>query len=94
MQVTANLSKAFHDRFREQIVNEVVGWFNKMDATFRTDVRELNELNYVRFEAKLKQRLAELRAELMTAIAALRTDMEHRVADQSSEAAMQVVVGS
>jgi hypothetical protein len=35
-----------------------------MDATYRSDLRELNELNFARFDAKLEQRLAELRAEL------------------------------
>jgi hypothetical protein len=31
-----------------------------------SDLRELNESNYARFEAKLDQRLAELRSELTT----------------------------
>ena len=35
-----------------------------VDLTYRTDLRELNELNFARFDAKLEQRLAELRAEL------------------------------
>jgi len=33
-------------------------------ATYRSDLREINELNFARFDAKLEQRLAELRAEL------------------------------
>jgi hypothetical protein len=32
-------------------------WFNMVDATYRSDLRELNELNFVRFDAKLEQRL-------------------------------------
>ena len=36
-----------------------------MDATYRADLRELNELNFARFDAKLEQRLAELKAELV-----------------------------
>ena len=39
-------------------------WFNQVDATYRADLRELNELNYQRFEAKLEQRIGELRAEM------------------------------
>ena len=46
-----------------------------MDLTYRTDLRELNELNFARFDAKLEQRLAELRAELREEIAELRTEM-------------------
>ena len=36
-----------------------------MDATSRADLRELNELNFARFEAKLDQRVAELEARLV-----------------------------
>ena len=35
-----------------------------VDATYRSELRELNELNYARFDAKLEQRIAELRAEM------------------------------
>jgi hypothetical protein len=41
-----------------------------VDATYMTDLREMNELNYARFEAKLEQRLAELRAELRAELGA------------------------
>jgi hypothetical protein len=37
-----------------------------VDLTYRTELRELNELNFARFDAKLEQRLAELRAGLRT----------------------------
>ena len=41
----------------------LVDWFNAVDATYRADLRELNELNFARFDAKLEQRLATLDAE-------------------------------
>jgi hypothetical protein len=62
MPVTAKLSKLFYDRLGEQIANELVDWFNQVDATYRAELRELNELNFARFDAKLEQRLAELNA--------------------------------
>jgi hypothetical protein len=37
---------------------------NAVDLTYRTDLRELNDLNFARFDAKVGERLAELRAEL------------------------------
>ena len=46
-----------------------------MDATYRSDLRELNELNFARFDAKLEQRLAELRAELHAGLAELRGEL-------------------
>ena len=39
-------------------------WFNSVDATYRADLHELNELNFARFEAKLGERLAELESRL------------------------------
>ena len=64
MPVTARLSKLFYERLGEQIANELVEWFNQVDATYRSDLRELNELNFARFDAKLEQRLGELHAKL------------------------------
>jgi hypothetical protein len=40
-----------------------------VDATYRADLRELNELNFARFDAKLEQRLAELGAAVRTEFA-------------------------
>jgi len=77
--VTARLSKRFYDVLGEDVANELVDWFNAVDLTYRADLRELNELNFARFDAKLEQRLAELRAELLTelrtAIAGLRAEL-------------------
>ncbi len=39
-------------------------WFNAVDATYRADLRELNELNFQRFDAKVEQRFAEADANL------------------------------
>lgn len=62
MPVTARLSKRFYDVFGEEIANELVNWFNQVDDTYRANLREMNELNFGRFDAKLEQRLAELDA--------------------------------
>jgi len=63
--VTAKLSKRFYDVLGEDVANELVDWFNAVDSTYRADLRELNELNFARFDAKLEQRLAELRIDLV-----------------------------
>ena len=63
--MTAKLSKRFYDVLGEDVANELVDWFNAVDLTYRNDLRELNELNFARFEAKLDQRMAELRTELI-----------------------------
>src|SRR5262249_14514589 len=59
MPVTARLSRQFYDRFGDEIADELVKWFNAVDETYRSDLRQLNELNFARFDAKLEQRLAE-----------------------------------
>jgi hypothetical protein len=35
--------------------HELVDWFNTVDLTHRADLRELNELYYARFDAKLER---------------------------------------
>ena len=64
MPVTARLSHKFYERLGEDVANELVDWFNAVDATYRNDMRELNELNFQRFDAKVEQRFAEFRAEV------------------------------
>ena len=65
MPITARLSRRFYERFGDEITNELVEWFNQVDLTYRTELREINEVNYARFEATLEQKLANLRAELI-----------------------------
>jgi hypothetical protein len=81
MPVTARLSKRFYDVLGEDVANELVDWFNAVDLTYRADLRELNELNFARFDAKLEQRLAELRAELRQEIAGLRAELRTEFAE-------------
>lgn len=71
MPVTARLSKLFYDRLGEAVANELVDWFNQVDATYRSDLREMNELNFARFDAKLEQRLVTLEARIEQRMAAL-----------------------
>lgn len=79
MPVTARLSKRFYDVLGEDVANELVERFNAVDLTYRTELRELNELNFARFEAKLEQRLVELearlRAEFQRELAQLRGEL-------------------
>jgi hypothetical protein len=89
--VTAKLSRKFYERFGDDIANELVDWFNMVDATYRTDLRELNEHNFARFDAKLEQRVveldaridrlgAELRAEMQVGFATLATGVDSKLA--------------
>jgi len=83
MPVTAKLSRLFYERLGEEVTNELVDWFNQVDATYRGELRELNELNFARFDAKVGERLAELRAEvkveLAEALALVRQELAERI---------------
>ena len=64
MPVTAKLSRKFYERFGDDLTNELVEWFNQVDATYRSELRETNDLNWARFESRLAQGIAEVRADL------------------------------
>lgn len=76
MPVTAKLSRKFYEKLGDDVANELVEWFNLVDATYRSDWRELNELNFARFDAKIEQRWAQLDARLEHRVAALRAEMQ------------------
>jgi uncharacterized small protein (DUF1192 family) len=80
MPVTAKLSKQFYDRLGEAVTNELVDWFNQVDTAYKSDLREMNELNFARFDAKLEQRIAALDAKLEQRIAALDARLDQRIA--------------
>jgi exonuclease VII large subunit len=79
MPVTAKLSKAFYDRLGDEITNELVNWFNQVDADYRAELRELNDRNFARFEAKLDQRVAQVQANLERRLAASEKRLEGRM---------------
>ena len=53
----------------------MVNWFNQVDDTYRGDLRELNEYNFARFDAKLEQRVTQLDAKLEQGLAEVRADL-------------------
>jgi hypothetical protein len=43
----------------------IVDWFNAVDLSYQTQLRETTELQWQRFEARMDSRLSELRRDLM-----------------------------
>jgi len=80
MPVTAKLSRAFYERFGDELTNELVEWFNQVDTTYRLEFRDLFDTNFARFDAKLEQRIAEVKAELREEMAELRTELRSGLA--------------
>ena len=96
MPVTAKLSKKLYEKLGHDVVDELVDWFNRVDASYRTEFRDLFEAHFGRFDAKLEQRVAqldakweqrhvELRAELRTELGATRSAMLQGLADLRGE---------
>lgn len=81
MPTTAKLSRAFYDKLGDDVANELVGLLNVMDSTYLTELRQLNELNFARFDAKVGQRFAEADAKLEKRFAETDVRWERRFAE-------------
>ncbi len=81
MPVTAKLSRKFYETFGDEIANELVEWFNQVDATYRADLLQINELNFSRFDARLEQRTGELGVKLEQHIGRVEAKLVQRVAE-------------
>lgn len=93
MPITAKLSREFYERFGDKVVNEMVDLFNRIDDAARSDLRLFNEQNALRFEAKLDQRTAELRAEIEKLGArfdSLERDLKARIEVHEKHIALQM----
>jgi len=56
-------------------------WFNAVDATYRADLRELNELNFQRFDAKVEQRFAQADAKVEQRFSQFEVKLESRLTE-------------
>jgi len=88
--VTAKLSRKFYEKLGDDVANELVEWFNSVDATYRSDLRELNELNFARFDAKVEQRWAQLESKLEQRLAQLDAKLEQRLAQLDAKLEQRV----
>jgi DNA anti-recombination protein RmuC len=88
--VTAKLSRQFYEKLGDDVANELVEWFNSVDATYRSNLRELNELNFARFDAKVEQRWTQLDAKLEQRLAQLDAKLEQRLAQLDAKLEQRV----
>lgn len=59
MPITATLSREFYERFGDRVVGELIALLNQVDTTYRSELRELNEANFARFDDRLERRFAD-----------------------------------
>ena len=53
--VTAKLSRKFYEKFGDEIANELVEWFNAVDATYKADLRALNSVPLSRMISQVRK---------------------------------------
>lgn len=85
MPVTAKLSRHFYERLGDDVANELVEWFNAVDATYKADLERMNDLNWDRFRAENRAQFAEFRADIDRKFAELRSEMDRKFAELRSE---------
>ena len=75
MPVTAKLSRRFYEKLGDEVTGELVDWFNAVDATYKAELKELNELNWERFKATLHEEIASVRGDLRSEMQAMKADL-------------------
>ena len=85
MPVTGKLSRKFYEKFGDELTNELVEWLNQVDATYRAEFRELFEVHFARFDAKLEQRVAQLDAKVEQRVAHLEGRFDAKLEQLKSE---------
>lgn len=76
MTITSRLSRKLYEALGDDAGHDLVDWMQQIDA-HRTELRELNDLNFARFGALIGEFRSEVRAE----IARLETRIERTKAD-------------
>jgi DNA anti-recombination protein RmuC len=93
MPVAAKFSKQFYDKFGHELTDELVSYLNQIDSSYRSELRELNELNFARFDAKLEQRVAQLDAKIEVVLSTLDAKLEQRIAELRAELRTELHTG-
>jgi hypothetical protein len=78
-------SKELVEQLGDQVTSELVGWFNAMDASQKGELRDMNEQNFARFDARLEQRTAELHAKLDAKIDRVAAELNAKIDTTKAE---------
>lgn len=75
MSISTRLTRKLHQTLGQEAAEDMVTWMQQLD-TQRADLRELNELNFSRFDATLERRVAEVHHEMQAGFAQLRQELQ------------------
>jgi hypothetical protein len=82
MPITARLSRLFYEKFGDDVAGELVDLLNTMDASYRSEYRELLDARLGQFAAELRGEMAVLKAELRGDMNRLRDELTVRLKSQ------------
>jgi len=75
MPVTARLLQKLHESLGDDATNDLFAWWEEAATVNRAAVREVADLYFARFEARLEKGLAEVRSESDKGLANQRADL-------------------
>ena len=64
MPLTTRLVQRLHDVLGEEATDDLFAWWQETARVNRGEIREVADLYFARFEARLEKGLAEVRAEM------------------------------
>jgi hypothetical protein len=82
MPITARLSRKFYEKLGDEVAGELVDLLNTVDASYRTEYRELLDARLAQFAAELRGEMGVLRAELRAEMDKLRHELTVRLKSQ------------
>ena len=85
MPVMLKPSRELIEHLGDRITSELVDWFNTMDSSQKGELREINERNAQRVDAKIDQRSAELHASISQVEARLDAKIDRVAAELNAK---------
>jgi uncharacterized membrane protein YccC len=80
MPMTARLAQTLQEKLGSEGAAEMITWFDETQRGARAELRELNELNFSRFDARMGERMAVLEQKLDQRMATLDQKLSERIA--------------
>ena len=92
MPVTAKFSEEFYQKLGHDVADELVDWFNTVDATYRSDFRHLFDGRFATLDARLEQRFTTLEAKFDQSTAALEARFNERFTTLEAKLEQRIVL--
>jgi hypothetical protein len=89
MPVTARLLQRLREAIGDEATNDLFAWWEEAATVNRTAVREVADLYFAKFDARLEKGLSEVRSEQDKGFALARSDLHQGLAGVRTEVADQ-----